>query len=95
MQKDKLVVLFIQETKCSSEISTKLMSLIWKYCLTISIDARRESRGICISWDSLLVALSNMASSLHTISASFDMNRTNIMDHLLNVYGPQSVGLKI
>ena len=49
IQKDKHVVLSIQETKWSSEIATKLMSLIYKDGLTIAIDAKGASGGISIS----------------------------------------------
>ena len=67
IQKENPPGIFLQETKCSSEVSTKLMSQIWKYYFTIAIDSRRSSGGISISWYPILVALNNVASSLHAI----------------------------
>ena len=90
IQKDRPIVIFIQETKCSSESATKLMSLVWKYCLNIAIDARGASGGISISWNPLLVTLNNASSSFHSLSASFHILGFSIKGFLMNVYGTQA-----
>ena len=48
IQKDKPVVIFVQETKCTTEVTTQLMSKISKGCLYVTIDARGALGGISI-----------------------------------------------
>ena len=90
IQKDRHVVLFIQETKCSDDLASKLMSRIWKDSRMIAIDARGASGGISITWNPLLATFSVATSSMHTLSASFHILGTNIKGYLMNVYGAQA-----
>ena len=39
-------ILFIQETKCSSEGMDKISSKIWKGSLVMALDASRQSVGV-------------------------------------------------
>ena len=48
LQKEKLVVIFIQETKSSIESLVGLMTRIWKEIQSIFIDAQGAARGISI-----------------------------------------------
>ena len=48
LQKEKLVVIFIQETKSSIESLLEPMTRIWKEIQSIFIDAQGASRGISI-----------------------------------------------
>ena len=43
-------VLFLQETKCSSEVMEKLGQKIWKGCRVIAVDAARMAGGLAVLW---------------------------------------------
>ena len=89
------MVLFLQETKCPSDIASQLMSQIWKDFLTIPIDAKGAFGSISISWNLLLVTLNEASSSLHCLSASFHILGSNIRGFLMNLYGLQAADFKM
>ena len=95
IQKDKPVVIFVQETKCTTEVTTQLMSKISKGCLCVTIDARGALGGISICQNPLLITLTNLASSPHYVYALIHLVGTSIKGHLLNLYAPQSSCLKL
>ena len=49
IQKYPPTVLFLQETKCPSDIVASIMARTWKDCLTMEIDAQGSSGGLSIS----------------------------------------------
>ena len=95
IQQDKTTILFIQETKFSSETLHQIMEKIWKGCQTMEIDATGVFREITISWNPADIVLSDSASCSHVIFASFHILRSNIHGHLLNVYNPQPPKLNL
>ena len=95
LKKDQPYVLFLQETKCTSEIIYQMMAWIYKYCLTIVIDAQGVSGGLSIHWNPLLITLDEATSSRHSLSSSFHIHGSSIKGFIMNVYGPQTVNSKM
>ena len=95
IQQDKLVVLFIQETKCSSETLQMFMEKIWKGCKTTAIDAKGTKGEVAIAWNLAIIYLRDSSACAHAISASFHILGSNIHGHLLNIYSPQPLELKL
>ena len=53
---DKLFVLFLQETKCSSEDLVKLFTKVRKGSQSMAIDAKGSSGGIAIIWNPMQIS---------------------------------------
>ena len=95
IQKEKPNILFLQETKCNSEILGTILSKAWPSCSSVAVDASGSSGGLAIAWDTLTIDLSDFHAGHHLIQAIFHPIGTNIQGHLSNVYFPQDQAGKI
>lgn len=71
IQMEKLAIVFIQETKCSSEDLEAFSKCFWKGANTMVLDVKGAARGIGILWNPNKVILSNFLASRNTLSAHF------------------------
>ena len=66
---ESLAILFLQETKCSSEDLDIFGRQFWKGARVVAIDVVGSSGGLWILWNPNMVSLTNIFSSRHLISA--------------------------
>jgi exonuclease III len=83
-------VLFLQETKCSSEDMDKLISKCWKQGQAMSIDAIGTAGGLSIMWNTNAIILENFSATKWAITADYRLIGSSKPRHLTNVYGPAS-----
>jgi exonuclease III len=83
-------VLFLQETKCSSEDIDKLIPKCWKQGAAMSIDATGTAGGLTIMWNTNAIILENFSATKWAIKADYRLIGSNKPGHLINVYGPAS-----
>ena len=95
IQKEKPQLLFLQETKCNSQMLGTILSKAWPSSSSVAVDASRASGGLAIAWDTHSMALSNFHAAHNLIHATFHLIGTNIHGHLSNVYFPQEKTSKI
>ena len=87
-------ILFLQETKCSSESMDKISSRIWKGCQVMALDATGQSGGIAILWTPQVIDLSNWRANKFSLIADFQHLITGVKGTLVNTYGPSSFAEK-
>ena len=85
---DQPSILFLQETKCSSEDLGKLFTRVWKGILNMAIDAKGALGGISIIWNPMQISLIHFASSapsvcFHQFKPS--MTSADIRDFMTNI----------
>ena len=68
---DKPTIVFLQETKCSSEEMEKSTRRIWKGAQVMAIDADGAVGGLGLLWNPNLVSISNICATRLIISAQF------------------------
>ena len=73
-------ILFIQETKCSSEGMDKISSKIWKGSLVMALDASGQSGGVAVLWNPQVVELSNWRANKFSLIAYFHHLVTGMKD---------------
>ena len=95
IQKERPNILFLQETKCSSETLGTILTRVWPSCSSAAVDASGSSGGLAIVWDTLSIELSDFHAVHHLIQATFHPIGTNIHGHLSNVYFPQDQARKL
>ena len=88
IDKEKLGIIFLQETKCSGEDLASIAQKAWKGCELIAIDARGVVGGLGILWNPRVVSLSGFLTTNCTISVEFHILGTRIRGFISNVYGP-------
>lgn len=88
IQTKKLAILFLQETKCSSEDLDRYSKHFWKGAEIMALDAMGAIGGLGILWNPNLVCLSNFVASRNMLSACFHILGTTIWGVLTNIYGP-------
>jgi exonuclease III len=81
-------VLFLQETKCSSEDIDKLLPKCWKQGEAVSIDAIGTTGGLTILWNTNAIILENFSATRWAIKADYKLIGSNRPGHLINVYSP-------
>ena len=91
IHKEKLGIIFLQETKCSGEDLANIAQKVWKGCESIAIDAKGAVGGLGILWNPHVVTLSGFLDTNCTISADFHILGTRIRGFISNVYGPPKV----
>ena len=91
---EKPMVMFIQVTKCSEEISKAMVEKIWKGRELIAIDAIGTIRCISIIWNPIEICLSNFLETQFTILVEFHVLGTSLTCILANFYGAFSLSIK-
>lgn len=87
-------VLFLQETKCNSNVLDRLATKIWPGSLNAAVDADGASGGLAILWDSRAINLRNIHAHRNFLQASIHITGTNLHGLLTNVYFPRGASLK-
>jgi len=87
-------VLFLQETKCDSNILDRLAAKFWPGCHNIAVDANGASGGLAIIWDSRAIKLNNFHAHRNFLQANFHIIGTNQHGLMTNVYFPQDTSSK-
>ena len=95
IQKERPNILFLQETKCNSEMLGTILSKSWPSCNSVAVDTSGSSGGLAIAWDTQSIALSKFHAVHYLIQATFHPIGSNIHGHLSNVYFPQDQARKI
>jgi exonuclease III len=80
-------VLFLQETKCSSEDIDKLIPKCWKQGAAMSIYATRTAGGLTIMWNTNAIIMENFSGTKWAIKVDYRLIGSNKPGHLINVYG--------
>jgi len=91
---EKPAIIFLQETKCSSEEICQSGPQAWRGCSVVAVDAQGASGGLAILWDPRQVKLSNFFCTRRSISADFQIIGAGGLGLLTNVYGPNAPGEK-
>ena len=81
-------ILFLQETKCSSEDMESLGKRFWKGARVVTTDATGVARGIKFLWNPNLVSIMNTCATRHLISAQFHILGFEVKGVVSNVYDP-------
>ena len=68
---EKPTIVFLQETKCSSEEMEKSTRRIWKGAQVAAIDVDGAAGGLGLLWNPNLVSISNICATRLIISAQF------------------------
>ena len=94
IQMENLAILFLQETKCSSEELEGMGRRFWKGARIVAIDAEGAAGGIGLIWNLNVVSLTNINTTRHMILPWFHILGTVIKGVLTNVYGPLQLAPK-
>lgn len=84
---ERPTILFVQETKCSSEELKILGRRFWKGARVVEIDVAGAVGGLGMLWNPNMVSLTNICASRHLISARFHILGTAVKGVITNVYG--------
>ena len=87
-------ILFLQETKCSSESMDKISNKIWKRSRVMALDAAGQSGGIAILCNPQIIDLSNWRANKFSLSTDFQHLITGATGTLVNTYGPSNFAEK-
>lgn len=85
---EKPTIVFLQETKCSSEEMDKISRRAWKGVMVAAHDAEGAARGFAILWNPNLVSISNLCTTSFSISRRFHILGSDIKGVVTNVYDP-------
>ena len=88
INKEKPTIVFLQETKCSSEEMTKISRWVWKGAMVAARDAEGATGGLALLWNPNLVSISNLCTTSFSISGRFHILGSDIKGVVTNVYGP-------
>ena len=89
IQNERPQILFLQETKCNSNLLGTIMSKAWPSSSSVAVDASRSFGSLAIAWDTRTMQLHDFHAGHNFIQATFHPIGTNIHGHLSNVYFPQ------
>eukprot|EP00253_Pinus_taeda_P035742 PITA_35742 len=95
IQQEKPTIVFLQETKSSTEAIERIRGKVWAGSSAISVDAFGASVGLAILWNPQIITLYDFHATLHLIQASFHLIGTEIHGHLTNVYFPHTIQQKL
>eukprot|EP00253_Pinus_taeda_P026964 PITA_26964 len=87
-------VLFLQETKCDSNVHDRLPTKFWPGIHNIVVHADGASGGLAILWDSRAMVLNNFHAHRNFLQATFHILGTNQHGLLTNVHFPQETHRK-
>ena len=90
VKQEKPDVLFLQETKCNSEVMEKWGHKIWKGSRVMVIDASGMPRGLAILWNPNSICLSEWRANHFSLITNFTILETGAKGTLVNVYGTSS-----
>lgn len=82
------MILFLEETKCSSEDLMAYNKRFWKGAETITLHATDVVQGLGILWNPNLLNVSNFLASRNTLPANFHVMGTSVRGVIMNVYNP-------
>jgi hypothetical protein len=85
---EKPTIVFLQETKCSSEEMEKSTRRIWKGAQVVEIDVEVIVGGLLLLWNSNLVSFSNICAMHLIISAQFHILGSETKGVVMKVYNP-------
>jgi len=94
LMQEKPSILFLQETKCSTNFLEKVAAKAWPGGLVTAVDAQGASGGLAILWDARAIHLNNIQANRNFIQATFHLLGTNAHGVLTNVYFPQEIAQK-
>lgn len=86
--------LFLQDTKCDSNILDRLAAKFWPGNHNVVVEADGASGGLAIIWDSRAIVLNNFHAHRNFLQANFHIIGTNQHGLLTNVYFPQETPRK-
>ena len=95
IQQEKPTIVFLQETKSSTDAIERIRGKVWAGSSAISVDAAGASGGLAILWNPQIISLYDFHATLHLIQTSFHLIGTGIHGHLTNVYFPQTIQQKL
>ena len=95
IQKEKPQLLFLQETKCNSQMLGSILSKAWPSSRSIAMDASSSFGRLAVAWDTQSLLVNDFHATHNLIQATFHPIGTNIHGHLSNVYFPQDQARKI
>ena len=85
---EKPTILFLRETKCSSEDLGNFGKRFWKGAKVMALDASGTIGGLGLLWKPNLVSITNFFASRYMISACFHVLGTSVKGVITIVYGP-------
>ena len=88
IQMENLGILFLQETKCSSEELESIGMRFWKGARIVETDATGAAGGIGLLWNPNVVSITNINTTRHIISTQFHILGTVVKGVITNIYGP-------
>ena len=87
IQLERPAILFLQETKCSSEELEIFHRLFWKGARAVAIDVAGMAGRLGMLWNLNMVSLTNICASHHLISTCFHILGSAVKGVITNVYG--------
>lgn len=94
IKQEKPTVLFLQETKCSSESMEGYSQRIWKGCRVIATDAKGMSGGMAILWQPSRNNMTAGRANTFSVTMDFAIEGRNVKGTLVNIYGPSAFAKK-
>ena len=88
IQTENPAILFLQETKCSSEEIDILGKRFWKGARVAMTNAIGAARGLGVLQNPNQVSVTNVYATRYMISAQFQVLGTSVRGVMTNVYGP-------
>ena len=85
---EKPIIVFLHETKCSSEEMDKISMRVWKGAMVVARDAEGAAGGFSLLWNPNLVSISNLCTTSFSIFGRFHILGSDIKGVVTNVYGP-------
>ena len=82
------MILFLQETRCSSEDLRNFGKNFWKEAETMDLDANGAIGGLGFLWNPILVSIHNFVASRNMLSTYFHILGTFVRGVITNVYVP-------
>ena len=82
------MILFLQETKCTSKDLMNFDKHFWKGAETMALDMIGSVGGLGILWNPNLVSISNFVASRNMLSSHFHVLGTLVRGVITKVYGP-------
>ena len=91
---EKPAILFLQETKCSSEDLGNFGKRFWKGVEVMELDTSGVAGGLGLHWNLNLVSMNNFVASRYMLSTCFHILGTSVRGVITNVYGPFQLARK-
>lgn len=85
---ERPAILFLQESKCSSEDLETFGRQFWEGTKVVVVDAVGLMGGLGLQWNLNLLSLTNLITFCHLILACFHILGITVNGVITNVYGP-------